>query len=75
MIKEVDDSKYKRIEEIKNKLEKKFGKGTLMGANDKVQEHGVISTGSVGLDKALGIKGLPKGKIIEIYGPESTYFR
>lgn len=72
MIKEVDDSKYKRIEEIKNKLEKKFGKGTLMGANDKVQEHGVISTGSVGLDKALGIKGLPKGKIIEIYGPESS---
>lgn len=70
--KPVEGSKEARIQEIKKNLEKKFGKGTLMGANDKPVSHDNISTGSIGVDKALGIGGLPKGRIIEIYGPESS---
>lgn len=64
--------KIQRIQEVKKKLEKDFGKGTVIGAKDKSKKHDVISTGSVGLDKALGIGGLPKGRIVEIYGPESS---
>lgn len=60
------------IEEIKKKLEKDYGEGTLMGANEKPKSHDVINTGSVGLDIALGIGGLPRGRIVEIYGPESS---
>lgn len=67
-----DGSKESRINETKKALEKKFGKGTIMGANDKGTSHDHISTGSLGVDKALGIGGLPKGRIIEIYGPESS---
>ena len=65
-------SKEDIIKKIKKELEKDFGEGALMGANDKVKHHDVISTGSIGLDQALGIGGLPKGRIIEIYGPESS---
>lgn len=68
----VSESKSIRIDEIKKKLEKKFGRGTIMGAIEKPRDHDYISTGSVGLDKALGIGGLPKGRIIEVYGPESS---
>src|SRR6478736_3175413 len=65
-------SKKEKIAEMKKKLEKDFGKGTLIGAKEKPTSHNHISTGSIGLDRALGIGGLPKGRIIEIYGPESS---
>lgn len=65
-------SKEERIQKIKDKMEVDFGKGTLIGANDRSQYHDFISTGSLGLDRALGIGGLPKGRIVEIYGPESS---
>ena len=56
-----------------DKIDKDFGKGSVMMMNEKPpMEQGVISTGSIGLDVALGIGGLPKGRVIEIYGPESS---
>lgn len=56
-----------------DKIEKDFGKGSVMMMNEKgVQEIEVISTGSIGLDAALGVGGVPKGRVVEIYGPEST---
>jgi recombination protein RecA len=56
-----------------DKIDKDFGKGSVMMMNEKTQtEQGVISTGSIGLDVALGIGGLPKGRVVEIYGPESS---
>ena len=56
-----------------DKIDKDYGKGSVMMMNEKSQEpQEVISTGSIGLDTALGIGGLPKGRIIEIYGPESS---
>lgn len=66
------DTKEKRIADLKAKMEKDYGKGALIGAKDKSIDIEAISTGSIGLDKALGIGGLPKGRIIEIYGPESS---
>ncbi|WP_312845162.1 recombinase RecA, partial [Latilactobacillus sakei] len=56
-----------------DKIDKDYGKGSVMMMNEKSQEPmEVISTGSIGLDAALGVVGLPKGRIIEIYGPESS---
>lgn len=66
------DTKEKRIADLKAKMEKDYGKGALIGAKDKSIDIEAISTGSIGLDKALGIGGLPKGRIIEVYGPESS---
>ena len=66
------ETKEERIEQVIAKLEKDFGKGTVMGAKDKPKFHDFVSTGSMGLDKALGIGGLPRGRVIEIYGPESS---
>ena len=57
---------------LKKEMEKKYGQGALIGAKDKSNNIEVISTNSIGLDKALGIGGLPKGRIIEIYGSESS---
>ncbi|RYE89163.1 MAG: DNA recombination/repair protein RecA, partial [Cytophagaceae bacterium] len=55
------------------KLDKAFGKGTVMKLSDqKVHDVPVISTGSLSLDIALGIGGLPRGRVVEIYGPESS---
>lgn len=54
------------------KLDKDFGKGTLIGAKDQKYEKAAISTGSIALDQATGIGGYPEGRIIEIYGPESS---
>ena len=55
------------------KMEKDYGKGSVMLLGDKpVHEQSVISTGSIGLDVALGIGGLPRGRVVEIYGPESS---
>jgi recombination protein RecA len=65
--------KQKALKLTLDKIEKDYGKGSVMMMNEKgdhVQE--VISTGSIGLDMALGIGGLPKGRVVEIYGPESS---
>lgn len=71
MIKTVD--KDKALEQVLNDIEKQFGKGAIMklGENSHVQVD-VCSTGSLSLDIALGVGGFPKGRIIEIYGPESS---
>lgn len=67
------EEKRKAIESTMAKIEKEFGKGSVMmlGENAKMNIE-VISTGSLGMDLAIGIGGLPKGRIIEIYGPESS---
>ena len=55
-------------------IEKQFGKGTIMrlGEGEAIEDIQVVSTGSLGLDIALGVGGLPRGRVIEIYGPESS---
>ncbi len=65
--------KFKALKLTMDKIDKDFGKGSVMMMSDKgVVEQEVISTGSIGLDMALGIGGLPKGRVVEIYGPESS---
>ena len=69
-----DKDKSKAIEAALTQIERAFGKGSIMrlGKTDKVQEVETVSTGSLGLDIALGVGGLPRGRVIEIYGPESS---
>ena len=65
--------KFKALKLTMDKIDKDFGKGSVMLMSDKgIIEQEVISTGSIGLDMALGIGGLPKGRVVEIYGPESS---
>jgi recombination protein RecA len=66
--------KGKALEAALSQIERAFGKGSIMrmGSKAQIEDIEVISTGSLGLDLALGIGGLPKGRIIEIYGPESS---
>ncbi len=67
------EEKNKALEQALKDIEKQFGKGSVMRLGDKVHEKmDVIPTGSVTLDMALGVGGYPKGRIIEIYGPESS---
>ena len=67
------EEKNKALEQAFKEIEKQFGKGSVMRLGEKVHEKmEVISTGSVSLDMALGVGGYPKGRIIEIYGPESS---
>ncbi len=68
-----NSEKLKALKLTIDKIEKDFGKGSVMMMNEKADTLGeVISTGSIGLDVALGIGGLPKGRVVEIYGPESS---
>ena len=70
---QIDENKKKALELAIKQIDKAFGKGALVRLGDKVVEPiAFISTGSIGLDLALGIGGIPQGRIIEIYGPESS---
>src|SRR4051812_46274110 len=66
--------KNKALDAALSQIERAFGKGSIMRlvANEKLVEIETISTGSLGLDMALGVGGLPKGRIVEVYGPESS---
>ena len=66
--------KSKALDAALSQIERAFGKGSIMrlGQDGKVVEIATISTGSIGLDMALGVGGLPRGRVIEIYGPESS---
>ncbi len=69
-----DPAKSKALSAALNQIEKQFGKGSVMrmGDSSAVRDIEAISTGSLGLDVALGIGGLPRGRVVEIYGPESS---
>src|ERR1700712_4718114 len=68
-----NSDKLKALRLTIDKIDKDYGKGSVMMMNERSQEpQAVISTGSIGLDVALGIGGLPKGRVVEIYGPESS---
>jgi recombination protein RecA len=67
------EAKLKALQLTLDKLDKTYGKGTVMKMGDKaVEEVETISSGSLGLDLALGVNGYPRGRVIEIYGPESS---
>jgi len=70
----MDDNKSKALAAALSQIEKQFGKGSIMrlGDDDIAKDIDVVSTGSLGLDIALGVGGLPRGRVIEIYGPESS---
>jgi len=69
----MDANKQKALDMALKQIDKTFGKGTVVRLGDKVIEPiEAISTGSLGLDMALGIGGVPVGRIIEVYGPESS---
>jgi recombination protein RecA len=69
-----DGEKAKALQAALAQIEKQFGKGTIMrlGEGEKIEDIQVVSTGSLGLDIALGVGGLPRGRVVEIYGPESS---
>lgn len=70
----MDDNKNKALAAALSQIEKQFGKGSIMrlGEHEIARDIQVVSTGSLGLDIALGVGGLPRGRVIEIYGPESS---
>jgi recombination protein RecA len=70
----MDDNKSKALSAALSQIEKQFGKGSIMrlGESEIARDIQVVSTGSLGLDIALGIGGLPRGRVVEIYGPESS---
>ncbi len=70
----MDDNKRKALQAALSQIEKQFGKGSIMrlGEHEMSQDIQVVSTGSLGLDIALGVGGLPRGRVVEIYGPESS---
>ena len=70
----MDENRSKALAAALSQIEKQFGKGSIMrlGDNEVVKDIQVVSTGSLGLDIALGVGGLPRGRVVEIYGPESS---
>jgi len=70
----MDDNKFKALTAALSQIEKQFGKGSIMRLGESGASHDIqaVSTGSLGLDIALGIGGLPRGRVVEIYGPESS---
>ena len=70
----MDDNKRKALDAALAQIDKQYGKGSVMRMDDTsvVEDIQSVSTGSLGLDIALGIGGLPRGRVIEIYGPESS---
>ncbi|MDR3418378.1 MAG: recombinase RecA [Nevskia sp.] len=70
----MDENRRKALEAALGQIERQFGKGAIMrmGADDPARDVDVVSTGSLALDVALGIGGLPRGRVVEIYGPESS---
>src|SRR5262245_27993413 len=74
MMAEDRSSRNKAIDMALTQIEKQFGKGSIMRLGDRVDTTGVqvISTGSISFDAALGVGGFPKGRVVEIYGPESS---
>ncbi|MGH8751164.1 MAG: recombinase RecA [Burkholderiales bacterium] len=70
----MDDNKSKALAAALSQIEKQFGKGSVMrlGESEVTKDIQVVSTGSLGLDIALGVGGLPRGRVVEIYGPESS---
>ena len=70
----LNTEKAKALQAALLQIEKQFGKGTIMklGAGEVIEDIQVVSTGSLGLDIALGVGGLPRGRVVEIYGPESS---
>src|SRR5262244_1623215 len=70
----MDDNKSKALAAALAQIEKQFGKGSIMkmGEAQVQSDLSVISTGSLGLDIALGVGGLPRGRVVEIYGPEAS---
>ncbi len=70
----MDDNRKKALAAALGQIEKQFGKGSVMrlGDDSSAKDMETISTGSIGLDVALGIGGLPRGRVVEIYGPESS---
>jgi len=72
-VKAMDDNKRRALTSALSQIEKQFGKGAVMRMGDRADEEiEIVSTGSLGLDIALGIGGLPRGRVVEIYGPESS---
>ena len=73
-VKALNTEKAKALQAALSQIEKQFGKGSIMrlGDGEKIEDIQVVSTGSLGLDVALGVGGLPRGRVIEIYGPESS---
>ncbi len=73
-VKALNSEKAKALQAALAQIEKQFGKGSIMrlGEGEAVEDIQVVSTGSLGLDIALGVGGLPRGRVIEIYGPESS---
>ena len=70
----MDENRKKALAQALGQIEKQFGKGSVMRMGDAqaARDIDAVSTGSIGLDVALGIGGLPKGRVVEIYGPESS---
>ena len=69
----MDNDRAKKIDTVFSQIEKQFGEGSLMrlGA-DQIKKIPAISTGALSIDLALGIGGIPRGRVVEIYGPESS---
>ena len=70
----MDDNRSKALAVALSQIDKQFGKGSIMrlGDSDTIKDIEVVSTGSLGLDIALGVGGLPRGRVVEVYGPESS---